>query len=265
MPGTAGRIWLAAGLVGAVAAGTIAAAGCGNSATAGPVGSPQAIVASAPDITLGQRSAQVIIDSPHASATGTIAFGSHDARLTVRINGNPDTSVVIAGGTGYARTSPTGRYQTLPGPLPLEALVNPALSPTQDGSEDVLPSSDPWADIDLLRGAVHILSDGGGEIEGVSTISYTVTIDPAKAVAATPGARQAALKALLAGRTTPFMIMVAIDSDFRIRQVEVGAKLTAPDFNGESPPTRVDGETIGSDVDFVRFGVAMPAVTVPPT
>jgi hypothetical protein len=243
----------------------MAAASCGNSATAGPVGSPQAIIASAPDITLGQGSAQVIINSPHASATGAISLGSHDAQLTVRVNGNPDTSVVITDGTGYARTSPTGRFQTLPGPLPLEALINPSLSPTQDGSEDVLPSSDPWADIDLVRGAGHILSDGGGEIDGTSTIGYTVTIDPARAVAATPVARQAALKALLAGRTTPFMIQVSIDSAFRIRQVEVGANLTAADFKGESPPTRVDGETIGTDVDFVRFGVPMPAITVPQT
>jgi hypothetical protein len=61
------------------------------------------------------------------------------------------------------------------------------------------------------------------------------------------------------------MIEVSVDSSYRIRQVEVAANFAAPDFKTESPPTRDDGETIGSDVDFGSFGVPVPPVTVPHT
>src|SRR5579884_3406684 len=199
-----------------VAALLAAAVACGNTQTAGPLGSPQAIIGSAPDITLGQGPATVVIDSPHAKATGTVDLPSHSAQLRVQINGAPDVSVVIVDGAGYAKTSPTSAWSKLPGVLPLASLVNPALASSQAGSDDVLPSSDPWADIDLIRGTTHILS-GGGEVQGVSTIGYTLTVDPGKAVSATPADRQAALQALLAGRTDPFMIGVAVDSAYRIR------------------------------------------------
>lgn len=235
---------------------------CGTTETAGPLGSPQAIIGSAPDITLGQGPATVVIDSPHAKATGTVDLPAHSAELRVQINGDPDASVEIVNGVGYAKTSPTSAWAMLPGVLPLSALVNPGLASTQAGSDNVLPSSDPWADIDLIRGTTHILSDGGGEVQGVSTIGYTLTVDPAKAIGATPADRQPALQALLAGRTTPFMIGVSIDSAYRIRQIEVGASMS---FTGETPPTRVDGATIGSDIDFVSFGATMPPLTVPQT
>ncbi|MGH9125743.1 MAG: hypothetical protein ACRDZ8_13605 [Acidimicrobiales bacterium] len=238
------------------------AVACGTTETAGPLGSPQAIIGSAPDITLGQAPATVVIDSPHAKATGTVDLTTHSAQLRVQINGEPDASVLIVNGAGFVKTSPTASWSKLPGVLPLSALVNPSLASSQAGSEDVLPSSDPWADIDLIRGTSHILSDGGGEVQGVSTIGYTLTVDPAKAIAATPADRQPALRALLAGRSNPFMIGVAIDSAYRIRQIEVGASMS---FTGETPPTRVDGETIGSDVDFVSFGAALPPLTVPQT
>ena len=58
---------------------------------------------------------------------------------------------------------------------------------------------DPFANLDLLRGTVHILSDGGDEVDGASTIRYTLTIDPAQAISTTPPARQASLRTRPAG------------------------------------------------------------------
>ncbi len=241
----------------------VALAGCGNASTAGPLGTPQAIISSAPDITLGAGTAKVLITSPSAQATGVIDLAAHNGQLTVATyTDRTPATVVIVGGTGYVQATPGTAYVKLPGPLPLSMIVNPQV--LADGSDQVLPNADPWADIDLLRGTVHILSDGGSEVEGASTIGYTLTIDPQQAIAMTPVARQAAMRALLAGRTTPFMITVWIDSAFRIRRIEVAANFAAPDFKGESPPTRDDGETIGSDVDFVSFAVPLPPVTVPP-
>jgi hypothetical protein len=257
---TGGRILL----IGTLGVALLALSGCGNASTAGPVGTPQAIVSSAPDITLGAGTAEISISSPHADATGVIDLTTHDGRLAVSTKTDTSTaSVVIVGGIGYAKASATTNYRMMQGPLPLSSLIDPNV--LADGSDEVLPSSDPWADIDLVRGTTHILSDGGGESDGASTIGYTLTIDPALAIKMTPGAaRQAALKALVEGRTKPFTIEVWIDSQFRIRQIEVAANFAAPDFKSETPPTRVDGETIGTDVFFLSFGVPVPTVTVPP-
>jgi hypothetical protein len=90
-----------------------------------------------------------------------------------------------------------------------------------------------------------------------------LTIDPQQAIETTPRARQAAVTTLLAGRTKLFTIEVWIDSHYRIRSIEVAADLT--DFSGETPPTRIDGATIATDVDFVSFGVSVPPLTVPAT
>ena len=251
-------------------------AACGNTSTAGPLGTPQAIISSAPDITLGAVTAKILITSPNAQANGVIDLGVHSGQLSVAATdsttGAAPATVLIVNGTAYIKASPNAAYMAMPGPLPLASLTfsNQTLSlinkvNSQDGSDQVLPNADPWADIDLLPGTVHILSDGGAEVDGASTISYTLTINPEQAIQAAPAGRQAALRALLGGRTKDFMIGVWIDSQFRIRRIEVSANFVAPDFKTESPPTRDDGETIGSDVDFVSFGVAVPPVTVPQT
>lgn len=238
--------------------------GCGNASTAGPLGSPQAIIASAPDITLASGTVKIIISSPHADATGVIDLATHTGQLSVSTKTDPTTAkVLIVGDTGYIQSSAHAAYMQMPGPLPLSSLYDPNV--VADGSDEDFPSSDPWADIDLVRGTTHILSDGGGESDGASTIGYTLTISPSQAISMTPASRQAAIKALLEGRTKPFTIEVWVDSQYRIRQIEVAANFVAPDFKTETPPTRDDGETIGTDVYFLSFGVPLTPVTVPQT
>lgn len=215
--------------------------GCGGDRSGGPLGSPDSVVARAPDTTLAEQTAKVFVTAPSANATGVVDLRAGNGRFDVSATGYAKpTDLEVAGGVGRIRIPPATAWTPLPAAIP-----------------SVLQGGDPWADIDLVRGTVHILSNGGAEVEGVSTISYTLTVDPQQAVETTPPARQGALKASLGGRTEPFQMGVWIDSHFRLRRVEVPYSF---DFKSTTPPTRVDGATIATDVDFVTFGVAVPAV-----
>jgi hypothetical protein len=223
-------------------------AGCGGAQNSGgPLGTPESIVTRAPDTTMAAGTAKIFITSPTADATGDIDLNARDGRLDLACCGQakPSAEVVIVGGAGYVKSGTDRSYAALGKAVP-----------------DVLAGGDPWADIDLVRGTVHILSDGGGEVQGVSTIGYTLTIDPQQAIETTPPQRQAALRSLLAGRSALFQITVWIDTEYRLRRLEVPTSFSFPKV---TPPTRVDGAYIASDVDFVTFGVSMPPVTTPPT
>jgi hypothetical protein len=124
---------------------------------------------------------------------------------------------------------------------------------------NVLTGGDPFANLDLLRGTVHILSDGGAEVDGASTIRYTLRIDPTRALAATPPDRQADLRRVLQGRAAVFTMDVWVDSAGRARRLEVPTDLRAT-----TPLTRVDRLPIATDVDYAAFGVTVGDVT-PPT
>lgn len=193
-------------------------AGCGGDRSGGPAGRPEDVVGRAPDVTLSAGTARIRINSPSATATGVIDFASRSGGLRVVAPGLPrPVNVAIANGNG----------------------VPPALV-----------GGDPFANIDLVRGVVHILSDGGAEVDGASTIRYTLTIDPQQAITVTPPARQAELQATLQGRTAMFMMDVWVDSKLLLRRVEVPTDLRAL-----TPPTRVDRLPIATDVDFLAFGV----------
>jgi hypothetical protein len=219
-------------------------ASCGGDKSGGPTAAPEVVVGKAPDVTLTAGTARIIITGPTANAQGVINFGTHSARLALLAPGYPKAvDLLIFGAKGYVKAPTDPRYTPLAGPVPA-----------------VLPSGDPWADIDLVRGTVHILSNGGGEVDGASTIGYTLTVDPQQAIETTPPSRQDAVRAVLGGRTTLFQMDVWIDSALRLRRIEVPADFS---FKAVTPPTRVDGATIATDVDFASFGVPAPAVTVP--
>lgn len=217
---------------------------CGGDKSGGPVGAPEVVVGKAPDVTRAAGTASVIITSPTANAHGSISLTAREGRLDVLSPGHPKAvALVIVADRGYVKDPADSSFTALAGSLP-----------------EVFPSGDPWADIDLVRGTVHILSNGGGEVDGASTIGYTLTVDPQQAIETTPTDRQDALRSLLGGRKALFQMDVWIDSQLRLRRIEVPA---AFGFKSVTPPTRVDGATIATDVDFVSFGVAVPVVTRP--
>jgi hypothetical protein len=242
MHSTAGRLFC----IGALAVALLGLSSCGGDKSGGPVGAPEDIVGRAPDTTLAAGTAQIYITSPTAEAKGVIDLRSRDGRLSLSARGHPvPADVLISGGHGYVKAAADSGYAPLAAAVP-----------------QVLQGGDPWADIDLIRGTVHILSNAGGEVEGVSTIGYTLTVDPQQAIETTPSARQDAVRAVLSGRTAMFQMEVWIDSQFRLRRIEVPTDFS---FKSVTPPTRVDGATIASDVDFVTFGVPVGPITPPPT
>jgi hypothetical protein len=228
---------------------SLAGVACGGAP--GPVGDNTTIVTRAPDTTLGAGSAQVVIDGPNAAATGVVDLGSGDSEFTVAVapgHERPDLQ------SGHLRTvggavffQPAGETGGKGRPVPAWRRV-PAGTPPGLGSTG-LRFGDPIADLDLLRGTQHILSDGGGEVRGASTARYTLDIDPAQAMEATPVNRQPALKALFGGRTDQFQVDVWIDGKDRVRRVQVPT-----DLIHHTPATRPDFLPIADTIDFVDFG-----------
>ncbi len=221
-------------------------AGCGGDHSGGPVGAPEDIVTRAPDVTLSAGTAQIRIDAPAANAAGVVDLSTRSGHLSVDESqpGKP-ADLLLSGDQGYLRRPADAGY------VPIGAALPAALA-----------GGDPFADLDLIRGAVHILSDGGEETNGASTIRYTLTIDPGQAVSTTPAARQSALRAALEGRTADFSIDVWIDSKLDVRRVQVPADLKAL-----TPVTRAAWDAtlpVATDVSYLSFGVPVPPV-VPPT
>jgi hypothetical protein len=220
----------------------VVAAGCGGDKSGGPTGAPEDVVTRAPDITLGAGTARIKINSPSATASGVVDLRNESGQLSVSAPGVPKPAVLlISGGTGYVKQVTDAGFVRLDAAVP-----------------EVLRGGDPFADIDLVRGTVHILSDGGNEVDGASTIAYTLTIDPQQALSTTPPARQAELRAVLENRTALFPIEVWIDSTLHIRRVEVPTDLIPT-----TPPTRVDRLPIASDVDYQAFGVPVGPTPAP--
>ena len=217
-------------------------AGCGGDRSGGPSGRPEDVVGQAPDVTLAAGTAEVSISAPAATAKGVVDLNARTGRLTLSdLSVGQAAQLVITAGRTYAKLSSGSTW------LPVQAVLPEALQ-----------GGDPFADLDLLRGTVHILSDGGAEVDGASTIRYTLTIDPQQAITTTPPARQAEVREALQGRTAMFMMDVWIDSKLLVRRVEVSTDLKAT-----TPATRGDGFPIATDVDYLAFGVALGPVTVP--
>jgi hypothetical protein len=233
--------WFRAASVLAVA--TIVAAGCGGDRSGGPIGSPADIVTNAPARTLAARTARVAINAPAAAAQGVVDLIARSGQLRVTdVTLGMPADVVIAGGRGYAKRASDPGWTAIAGTLP-----------------EALRGGDPFANLDLVRGTVHILSDGGAEVDGASTLRYTLTVDPLQAVTTTPTDRQAGLRAVLQGRTALFMMDVWIDSKLLIRRVEVAA-----DLRPTTPSTRPDRLPIATDVDYIGFGVPVGPIQPPP-
>jgi hypothetical protein len=225
-----------------VAVATSVIPGCGGDRSGGPAGRPEDVVSHAVGVTLAAATARITINAPSAAAHGVVDLRARSGQLTVSdvTLGRP-AALLIAGAAGYLKQPPEQAWTALGATMPA-----------------ALRGGDPFANIDLVRGTVHILSDGGGEVDGASTIRYTLTIDPQQALTTTPSERQGGLRAALQGRTSLFMMDVWIDSELLIRRVELSTDLRAT-----TPSTRSDRAPIATDVDYVAFGVPVGAVQAP--
>jgi hypothetical protein len=223
---------------------SLGAAGCGNTATAGPTAAPDQVVTKAPDVTLAARTARVKINAPAAAAQGIVDFATRSGHLTVSdTQTTRPADLLVAAGAGFLKRAGDPGYVDIGSAVPA-----------------ALRGGDPFANLDVIRGTVHILSDGGAEVDGASTIEYTLTIDPGQAISTTPPERQAAVRQVLQGRTSTFPINVWIDSKLFVRRIEVPV-----DLKSTTPSTRVDRMPIATDVDYLAFGEPVPAVQPPPT
>jgi hypothetical protein len=215
-------------------------AGCGGDRSGGPKGTPAAIVGNAPDLTVAAGTAQVILDAPAGSGTGVADL--RDGRVSLDVVRAPGSQkgTVVRTADGVFERFGTG-WQKGAGPL----------------LPDPLAAGDPVLGINLIRGMVKVLSDGGAQVRSASTFRYTVTVDPVQAREGTPPAAAPVLDAYLGARTARFPIDVWIDGKGLIRRVQVPTGL-----RGDAPPTtRSDFAPVSVTVDFVTFGVPVQVTT----
>lgn len=103
------------------------------------------------------------------------------------------------------------------------------LQPAGPGPGHAYPELDqPLAVVDLVRGAVEVVSYGGTAVRGVSTFRYETLIDVDRAIRSTPPERREALHAFadrLPART--FYADVWVDGEGRIRRVQLPVDKTA--------------------------------------
>jgi hypothetical protein len=215
-------------------------AACGGDRSGGPTGSPTAIVGNAPDLTVQAGTAMVILDAPAASGTGSADL--RDGRIILNVVRAPasEKGMVVRTPDGVFQRFSNG-WQRVSGPL----------------LPDPLTAGDPLVGINLMRGVVKVLSDGGAQVRTASTFRYTLTVNPEQAKQAAPAEAKAALEAYLGPRTADFPLDVWIDSKGLVRRVQVPTQL-----RGDGPPTtRSDFAPVSVTVDFVTFGVPVQVTT----
>jgi hypothetical protein len=155
---------------------------CFGGGQPGPTAHPDAVIRSAPRLTVAARTARVVGaapglgGAPPVTATGTVTFA-----------------------TGVAR---------------LDVVPPPKNKPPFGVTE-------PMAVLDLLRGVVHVRSFGGAEVQGIGTKRYEVDVDLAKAIAAAPAERRSELETLQGklGSDDELWADVFVDSHGRVRRV----------------------------------------------
>jgi hypothetical protein len=227
-------------VVGITALSLLSLPACGGDRSGGPKGQPAAIVGNAPDVTVAAATAQVIVDAPAASGSGPADL--HDGRINldvVRAPASEKGTVVRTADGVFQRFN--GGWQKVAGPL----------------LPDPLTAGDPLLGINLIRGVVKVLSDGGAQVRSASTFRYTATISPEQAKEAAPPEAKALVDAYLGQRSADFPLDVWIDSQGRIRRLQVPTKL-----RGDGPPTtRSDFAPVSVTVDFVTFGLPVQVTT----
>lgn len=215
------------------------AAGCGRTS---PAGSPLEVVAAAPDATVAAGPARVTIDRFGLRAEGVVDLARAAARLTVSdvtARGATPVEVLAVGERVWTRIVGTPTWTAA------DAEAGGLLS-----LPGGLRSADPRAAVDLVRGATRVTVFGGLQVQSTSTIRYDVFNDPVAAARAAGPATAPRLLALAAAVSHSIRVDVYVDSDRRIRRLEV-----PEDLRSATPVTRPDTNRISATIDFVAFGV----------
>lgn len=121
--------------------------------------------------------------------------------------------------------------------------------PDRPSAEARLELRDPRAVVDLVRGATEVVSYGGSEVRGASTLRYEVQLDPARAAARTPAERRDVIEDIAArrGQGTIFAD-VFVDRFNRLRRVTIPV-----DYRDTRPMGRERRIVPQITVDFTAF------------
>lgn len=216
-------------LFGAVLAVAVAVSGaCGSDRSGGPHGSPTDVVLRGIDRTqaLGRARLQIGIGEV-AAGTGEVVWDQSGARVALHLhlvraaaaaNGQATREeVVIVGPNAYVEAAATG-HQWIHG---TSAELSRRLDASAPELASVLARPAAGLDLDSLRGATSVLSYGGAEVRGASTLRYTVRISPAQAAQAASGPAASDLAPLVDGQAASYPTDVWIDAGRRILRIQL--------------------------------------------
>jgi hypothetical protein len=241
---------------------------CGPQSGAGAKMSPEEVVASAVRSTLDQGSAHVVIDArarlPESVAKkpfvvqgeGDFDFANRQGRATFELShvprfvGPEDVSgeVRFDRSAVYLKSDLIEMFVLLTGPNWVKV--------TRDALEDLLPGGpgehEPSRVLSYLMGIVEVTESGKGEVGGVPTTRYDVTIDYERARRTAPESLRPAVDSIvkrLGDTDSPGEVWV--DDEGLLRKVALG--LT---FDGSAVQGFMGGEARGEvTLTFGDFGL----------
>ena len=211
--------------------------GCGGDRSGGPQGTPTDVVLGAIDHTqaLGTAKFQIGVGEV-AAGTGQVVWqvvpaGSAGApsvvvtRVTLSLHpvraavaaGSGTDDVIVIGGTGYVRGPVTGG-QWVTGPA---AELSRRFDATAPAVAEVLARPGAGLALDTLRGASSVQTYGGAEVQGSSTLRYTVRVDPNPAANAAAGPTASVLQAEVGEQAGSYPSDVWVDGRLRILRVQL--------------------------------------------
>ncbi|MEO7442941.1 MAG: hypothetical protein ABIW46_05340, partial [Acidimicrobiales bacterium] len=154
-----------------------------------------------------------------SGACGDGRTGGPRGEPEVVVRSAPDRTFAAGGASldaSAADAQSTARVSFASPPITLE-IKGPGRA-----SGDYPELEDPLALVDLVRGAVEVVSYGGVSVRGVSTFRYEVVVNVDRAVVTAPPGRREAVTALAARLVTPaFYADVWVDGAGRVSRVQV--------------------------------------------
>ena len=217
----------------------IALSSCGGSSNT-PRGNPGDIVRSATDRTIAAGVANIVVSAGDGllEAKVDLESGRGTGRVrSVDVGGAEGRQVTIDYAAAYIAGAPSivGEAEA--------ASISPLLL-TAPGAQP----GNPLVALDLLRGAVNVVSYGGVSVRGTATFRYELDIDPKRAISRAPPDRRESLQATSSRLAKRIPADVWIDSNGRVRRLQLGVDLRA-----HTTSTDQKGVPLVTVIDFVGF------------